>query len=150
MENSTKAIIIAASIVITMAIVSMAVFVFNLAKKPVDEAGQQIIDFTEDIKTANFTKFDGEKTNGANVIALIESLSNSSGDSVGVSVKTNSGSTKWYVHDASNADNLSKADRYYKEDNDPNNINPAGVFKGTVVRNDNGNIVAVTFEQQAK
>ena len=150
MENSTKAIIIAASIVITMAIVSMAVFVFNLAKAPVDNAGEQITDFTVAIKEANYTKFDGKKTNGANVIALIESLNNTSGDSIGVSVKTNSGSTKWYVYDASNADSLSKADRYYEEDNDPNNINPTGVFKGTVVRNDNGNIVAVTFEQQAK
>lgn len=148
MENSTKAIIIAASIVITLAIVSIGVFVLNMSKGAIDEVEDQMIDFTTNIKEGNYTKFDGQETNGATVIALIDSLKNSSKKSVGVSVKTKAGSTKWYINDASNVNNLSEADPYYKKDNDANNINPAGRFKGTVVRNENGEIVAVTFEQQ--
>lgn len=150
MENSTKAIIIAASIVITLAIVSIGVFVLNLSKGAINEVEDQMIDFTTSIREGNYTKFDGQETNGATVISLIDSLKSSSNSSVGVSVKTNSGSTKWYVYDASNPDSLSKADPYYKKNNDPNNINPSGIFKGEVVRNDNDEIVAVTFEQQAK
>lgn len=148
MENSTKAIIIAASIVITMAIVSMAVFVFNLTRPIIDDVEKDLTGTAQGIKEGKYKKYEGDGKSGSEVIALIETLDNFSGELIGVSVKTNSGSTKWYVYDASNPENLSKVDRYYRNDNDPNNINPAGKFKGTIVRNGIKEIVAVTFEQQ--
>lgn len=147
MKKSTKATIIIVSIVITIIIFSIGVFLIFIAGDPHPYPDPDPV-VTPMI--GKYTKFDGRIIKGSSVIALIESLYYSPDEYIGVSVKTNSGSTKWYVYDASNVNNLSKVDRYYRSDNDPNNINPSYVFKGAIVRNDNGEIVAVAFEQQSK
>lgn len=151
MENATKAIIIAASIMITMAIVSIAVIVFNGAGKLVDFQMVKMEEFAKLIEESDYTKFDNTISKGSQITTFIDVLKSSGSKKVGVSVKTNSGSTKWYVYDASDVNNLVEADPYNEFESDANNkINKSGTFKGEVVKNDNDEIVAVTFEQQSK
>lgn len=147
MENATKAIIIAASILITLAIVTIGVFVLKSSTDMADNANKQIIDIGVMIEESNYTKFDNQETNGATVISFIATLYNSS-KSIGVSVKTKAGDEVWYVKEASDVDDLGEAGGYVKRDNDRNNINPKGKFLGKVIRNSNNEIVAVSFEQQ--
>lgn len=149
MENATKAIIIAAAVVITMAIVSFGFLVMNKgteeAKKGVDKFGN----ITNALAESEYTMYDGREESGSGVISAIDKVINS-GDYVGIYVVTKGGDN-WYGYDASDLNDLKKLKnpRYIEDVKSSDTyINPVGRFKGEVTRDDNGRIAAITFTQQ--
>ena len=147
MENATKAIIIAAAVVITMAIVSFGFLIMNKgtgeAKKVVDKFGNVTNSMTE----SEYTMYDNAEESGSGVVGAIQKVK-TSGDYVGIYVVTKGGDN-WYVYDASNLDDLDDAPMYVEDVKDSSTyINPAGRFKGKVERDTNGRIASVTFTQQ--
>jgi hypothetical protein len=147
MENATKAIIIAAAVVITMAIVSFGFFIMNKgteeAKKGVNEFGNMSVSMEE----SQYTMYDNAEESGSGVVSAIQKVKNL-GHSVGIYVVTKGGDN-WYVFDASNLDELEEAPMYVEDVKDSSTyINPAGRFKGKVERDINGRIASVTFTQQ--
>lgn len=105
MENATKALLIAAAVLIAILIISLGLVVYNKASETVDGAGDlseyQIQQFNE-----KFRKYEGTNVSGSEVNAMIETAFNhnlAQGDtSTMVTVSVNDGTTtKNYVTNTS-------------------------------------------------
>lgn len=96
MENATKALLIAAAVLIAILIISLGLVVYNKASETVEGAGDlseyQIQQFNE-----KFRKYEGKNVSGSEVNAMIETVFNhnlAQGDtSTMVEVKLSDGTT---------------------------------------------------------
>jgi len=150
MENATKAIMIAASIVITLAIVTIGFLVLGTGKDIANDGMSEFTNMANSVADAQYTRYDGMDVSGSQVINLIRSLEKS-GDYIGVHVVTKTGSDVWYVYDASSIDSLSNASGNLDDAFDvtkENYINKTAMFRGTVQRDTNGRIASITFNQK--
>jgi len=156
MENATKAIIIAASVLITMAIVSIGFAVFKVGQSwgilGKGEIEKTLIKALEE----KYMQYDGLNVNGFVVLNVIKECEDSADeDKVGVCVVTGVGGTthtNWYVFDASDIDHPTSASTKIEDARNINKpetyINPAGKFLGKVEKDNNKKIAAITFVQQ--
>lgn len=75
MENATKALLIAAAVLVAVLIISLGIVVYNKAADAVDSAGNlneyQIKQFNE-----KFTKYEGTNKSGSEVNALLQTALN--------------------------------------------------------------------------
>lgn len=75
MENATKALLIAAAVLVAILIISLGLVVYNMASETVDNAGNldeyQIQQFNE-----KFKKYEGTSVSGSDVNALINTVFN--------------------------------------------------------------------------
>lgn len=75
MENATKALLIAAAVLVAILIISLGLVVYNMASETVDNAGNldeyQIQQFNE-----KFKKYEGTSKSGSDVNALINTVFN--------------------------------------------------------------------------
>ena len=75
MENATKALLIAAAVLITILIISLGIIVYNRASEAVDGAGDlseyEVLQFNE-----KFTRYQGTNESGADVNALLQTVFN--------------------------------------------------------------------------
>lgn len=75
MENATKALLIAAAVLVAVLIISLGIVVYNKAAEAVDNAGNlneyQIQQFNE-----KFTKYQGSNKSGGDVNALLSTVFN--------------------------------------------------------------------------
>lgn len=75
MENATKALLIAAAVLVAVLIISLGIVVYNKAAEAVDNAGNlneyQIQQFNE-----KFTKYEGDNKSGGDVNALLSTVFN--------------------------------------------------------------------------
>lgn len=150
MENATKAIIIAASIAITLAIVTIGFFVLGTGKDIANDGMSDLTNMANSVADDQYTRYDNMDVSGSQVINLIRSVENS-GDYIGVHVVTGKGSDVWYVYDASDIDNLSSASGDLDDALDVEDvtyINKTAMFRGTVERDSNGRIARITFNQK--
>jgi len=154
MENATKAIIIAAAVLITMAIVTIGFFIMRAGQNAANEATTKIVAMNNKLAESEYTMYDNMIVSGNEVISAIEKVE-SSGDYIGVRVITGIGGTtneNWYVYDASDINNLSSTSNDIEDaldiEESDTYINPAGRFKGKVARDNNGRIASITFTQQ--
>lgn len=154
MENATKAIIIAAAVLITMAIVTIGFFILRSGQDAATNAVTSISNMNNKLAESEYTMYDNMTVTGNDVVSAIEKIE-SSGDYIGLCVITGVGGTNhtnWYVNDASNINDLSSASTTIEDAQDieePDTyINPAGRFKGKVERDNNGRIASITFTQQ--
>ena len=71
MENATKALLIAAAVLVAILIISLGIGIFNMASEQVYNAGDlseyQIQQFNE-----KFTKYEGENKSGSEVNAMLK------------------------------------------------------------------------------
>ena len=75
MENATKALLIAAAVLVAILIISLGIGIFNMASEQVNNAGDlseyEIQKFNE-----KFTKYEGESRSGSDVNALLDTVFN--------------------------------------------------------------------------
>lgn len=75
MENATKALLIAAAVLVAILIISLGLVVYNMASETVDNAGNldeyQIQQFNQ-----KFKKYEGTSVSGSDVNALINTVFN--------------------------------------------------------------------------
>lgn len=153
MENATKAIILAASVIITMAIITVGYAVFKSAQNTAAVSAKKINE-TNNLIENEYTMYDNGRVSGNDVISAIDKVL-SSGDYIGVLVTSKAGGSthsNWYVYNASNINNLSYAGNSIGEAEDIDNpstyINPTATFLGKVSRDKNGRIAKISFTQQ--
>ena len=75
MENATKALLIAAAVLVAILIISLGLVVYNMAAESVGS-----VDFSDsEIQAFNdkFTRFEGENESGSDVNALVQTVMNS-------------------------------------------------------------------------
>ena len=107
------------------------------------------------IMDGEYEKYHNTTIRGSEVVRVIKKIQNS-GDYIGVQVTTYKAGSIWYVYDASDPDTLSVAGGGWGSDplddaqdvTNTNYINPSAKFKGTVLRDSNGRIAAISFEQE--
>lgn len=151
MENATKAIIIGASIVITLAIVTIGFTIYGIGRDASDKATEKIGGMANSIMDGEYEKYHNTTIRGSEVVRVIKKIQNS-GDYIGVQVTTHKAGSIWYVYDASNLDDLSAVEGGWGSAQDVRNknyINPSAIFKGTVLRDSNDRIAAISFEQES-
>ena len=75
MENATKALLIAAAVLVAILIISLGLVVYNMASETIDSvnfSGQEITAFNE-----KFTQYEGTNVRGTEVNAMLKTVLNS-------------------------------------------------------------------------
>lgn len=143
MENATKAILIAASVIITMTIITLGYTVFRSAQNTAAVSAKKINDANRLIEN-EYTMYDNEKVSGNDVVSAIDKIL-SAGDYVEISVTTKTGGTTVYnalsgaYSSIKDAEDIDKPATY---------INPTATFSGKISRDINGRIAKISFTQQ--
>lgn len=150
MENATKAIVIAASIAITLAIVTIGFFVLGTGRDIANDGMSDLTNMANSVADDQYTRYDNMDVSGSQVINLIRNVE-SSGDYIAINVKTKRADV-WYVYDASaDENNLTSASGDLDAALDVENvnyINKTAMFRGKVERDSNGRIARITFDQK--
>ena len=73
MENATKALMIAAAVLVVMLIIGLGIGVFNMASEQVDKAGD-LSEYEVQQFNNKFTKYTGTSVSGSDVNALITAV----------------------------------------------------------------------------
>jgi len=147
MENSLKAILMAAGVVITLIVVSIGFLLMRSGQNTAQNAINKLGQVNAELDESQYTMYDGAEVNGYDVINLLNKYKN---EYIGIQVITNKNTTgEWYIHDGS-GDSLTAAsgaiENTMKEESNEY-INPNGKFKGKIKRDSNGTIIAITFTQ---
>lgn len=153
MENSTKAIIIAASIVITLAIVTVG---FLILKSGTDIASGSAKDLdvqARAIAEKKYTNYEDNDVSGSQVLDAIKQFRT---DYIGIQVITKKDTSgTWYLHDVSISSDVGEVGSEVtfdltdaKDETADEYINPAGRFTGKIIRDVNDKICAIIFEQK--
>ncbi|MCX7920457.1 MAG: hypothetical protein N3B21_00320 [Clostridia bacterium] len=153
MDNSIKAIIIGASVVICLVIVSIGFLVLRQGQDTAKVAVNKIDQMNGDLKDSDKTMYDGLEVSGSEVVNALNKFKK---ENIGIQVKTSKdASGTWYIYNvtlASDIGNLAAAAPLNLTDalNETHNryINPNGRFTGKVYRNENGVITAISFTQK--
>ncbi|WDV46954.1 hypothetical protein PV797_04450 [Clostridiaceae bacterium M8S5] len=155
MENSVKAIIIGASIAITMVVVSVGFFILRQGQDVARNTSKKIAEINVQISESEYTMYEGTEISGSEVVNLLNKLKN---EYMGINVITGKDkSGTWYIRNVEipNKDKIAyigEESSYRISDTiDETNhryINPNGRFLGAVYRDNNGSIVALEFKQR--
>lgn len=152
-ENVLGFIKWAAGIVITLAIISIAFIVFNIAKDGTMAGVSKISAMNALIAESDITIYDDQEVSGSEVVNVIRKFNKSylairvitgkdtSGTWYGYNGDTSSGVASIGSESSSDiADSIDETNTRY--------INPNGRFLGKVYRDDNGAAVAIVFSQK--
>ena len=75
MENATKALMIAAAVIVAILIISLGIGIFNMASEQVDNAGD-LSEYKIKLHNDKFAKYEGDNVSGADVNALLTTVFN--------------------------------------------------------------------------
>ena len=75
MENATKALMIAAAVIVVLLIIGLGIGVFNMASEQVDNAGD-LSEYQIEQINAKFRKYEGDRVSGSDVNALLTTVFN--------------------------------------------------------------------------
>ncbi|MCX7772805.1 MAG: hypothetical protein N2376_06810 [Clostridia bacterium] len=154
MENATKAIVIAASVIITIAIVTIGFLIFRAGGDAAKSSVEKFNQLTNQLNDSEYTVYDSKSISGSEVVNAVKKFTK---DNVGISVKTSGGSSAiWYNNTATivsdTVETLTKNNRdvneMYDELKADTYVNPNGEFEGKVYRDKNGRIAAISFTQK--
>lgn len=151
-ENVLGFIKWAAGIVITLAIISIAFIVFNIAKDGTMAGVNKIGNMNSQIAESDITIYDEQEVSGSEVVNVIRKNKDTY---LGVLVKTGKNTTgTWYGYSGSisggtvSLSGVSSVSLSNAMDETSNQyINPNGRFAGKVYRDENGAAVAISFTQ---
>lgn len=152
-ENVLGFIKWAAGIVITLAIISIAFIVFNMAKDGTMEGVNKIGTINAQIAESDITIYNDQEVSGSEVVNVIRKFEESY---LAISVQTGkSPSGTWYGYNASISSEVatigsSTSSSVSSAIDETSNqyINPNGRFTGKVYRDVNGLAVAIIFKQK--
>ncbi len=149
MENSLKGLVLAAGIIITCIIISLGFYIAREARDTASSGAGQINQLHAEFADTSKTIYEGTEVSGSEVRNVLRKFQD---DSVGVLVKTNKGETFYgYEFSMETGDLGEKSENTYKAaqtEGKEEYVNPNGRFEGTVVRDSNGTITGIIFEQQ--
>lgn len=151
MNNGLKALLIAAGIIITCIVAGLAFQNTREGKAQASSAFAQFNTTMSEYQDLGKSMYDGLLVSGAEVRRLIEN-SIASKEYMQIKVITGDGTSRGYVYEGFDAEKkkLSKMSEALPSDEKVSDgyINSRAVFLGSIVKDDNGIIVQIVFEQQ--
>lgn len=133
-ENVQKSLVMGASIMVTIGIISIGLMIFSQGNNLVKESSKNMVDLTQELSLKRYIAYEDTLISGSEVINAINKYAN---DNMNVLVKTLSNSTgESYTGDYSMS-NISN-DNY---------INTTGVFESKLDTNTNGVVESIIFTQ---
>lgn len=149
MENSLKGLILAAGIIITCIIISLGFYIAREARDTASAGTGQINELQAEFTDAEKTIYDGTEVSGSEVLNAIRRFSD---DTCGILVNTKKDSTFYnYSFDITTGNIGTETKNDYKLAQNVESdkyINPTARFSGTVIRDVNGAITGLMFEQE--
>jgi hypothetical protein len=153
MENSLKAIIIGAGVVITMIVVSIGFLLMRSGQSTAQNAINRLDQISSEMSESQYTMYDGMEIRGSEVVNVLRKYKD---EYIGICVKTKKNpSGVWYVYDVTLIGNeaeigspSTKSISDTMDETKDEYINPNGVFIGSIARDENGRIAALMFEQK--
>jgi hypothetical protein len=153
MENSLKAIIIGAGVVITMIVVSIGFLLMRSGQSTAQNAINRLDQISSEMSESEYTMYDGMEIRGSEVVNVLRKYKD---EYIGIYVKTKKSTNGvWYVYDVTLSGNEAKIGSPSTEsisdtmdETNVNYVNPNGVFIGSIARDENGRIAALMFEQK--
>lgn len=153
MENSLKAILIGAGVVITMIVVSIGFLLMRSGQSTTQTAIGKLSQINTEMSESQYTMYDGMENRGNEVVNILKKFKD---EHIGIQIKTNKiPSGTWYIHNVTIANNvgtiMSESTNKITDTMDETHnqyINPNGKFLGELVRDENGTVVALVFTQQ--
>lgn len=152
MENSLKAILIGAGVVITLIVVSIGFLLMRSGQNTAQTAIGKLGQISGEMSESQYTMYDGMEIRGSEVVNVLRKFKD---EYIGISIETKKGGTDWYIHEA-DIDNsvvnglteVSKPISDTMNEKSDDYVNPNGVFIGSIARDENGRIAALMFEQK--
>lgn len=133
-ENVQKSLVMGASIMVTIGIISIGLMIFSQGSSLVKESSKNIVSLTQELSAKRYIAYDNAVVSGSEVINAINTYAT---EQMRIDVKTHaSEEEKSYNTKYSNYDT-----------NDENYINSNGMFESMLLTNDNGVIEAIKFNQ---
>jgi hypothetical protein len=154
MENSLKAIIIGAGVVITMIVVSIGFLLMRSGQSTAQNAINRLDQISSEMSESQYTMYDGMEIRGSEVVNVLRKYKD---EYIGVCVKTKKNSSgTWYIYNVTlsggnDAEIGAESDKSISNTMDETSdeyVNPNGVFIGSIARDENGRIAALMFEQK--
>jgi len=150
MENSLKAIIIGAGVVITLIVVSIGFLLMRSGQDTAQNAINQLGGINKEMSDSQYTNYDGLEVSGSEVVNVLNRFKD---EYIGIQVITKKNTAgAWYINVVGSNGNITGAatseiaDTMDEKSNEY--VNPNGSFKGSLVRDANGTITALIFTQQ--
>ncbi|MCQ2749408.1 MAG: hypothetical protein MJ246_05465 [Clostridia bacterium] len=133
-ENVQKSLVMGASILVTIGIISLGLMIFSQGSSLVKESSKNMVDLTQELASQKYIAYDNSIVSGSEVINAINTYAK---NGVTVKCKTLSATAeKEYTTSYSNND---VTDKDY--------INANGMFESTLVANSNGVVQSISFKQ---
>lgn len=153
MENSLKAILIGAGVVITLIVVSIGFLLMRSGQSTAQNAISKLDQMNAEMSESQYTMYEGVENRGSEVVNVLNKFKD---EYIGIQVKTKKlPSGTWYIHTVTVTSNVGSVGA--KSTNQISNtmdeasteyINPNGKFLGELVRDENGTVVAMVFTQK--
>ncbi|MEK4488002.1 hypothetical protein MHH81_21060 [Psychrobacillus sp. FSL H8-0484] len=147
-KSLVLALEIGAAILLILAIIGIAVGLFNPATEASKTATTEFSTTTTELKDQKYLQYDGTSVSGSTVVnALRKFEQDGKAKNIGIKVSTNK-STNWYYNQFAGDVLSSAADpSNVSETTSTNYVNPSGIFNASIVRDTNLVIRAIVFEQ---
>lgn len=137
MDNILKALILGASVLLVIGVISISIVLFNSGQEIVKKSEQDMADISQAISMKKFENYNNTVVSGSQVINVIRMYSENA--NINVIVTTGSGTTVTY----------NSTNKYSITDpTDARYINPTGKFISTITVNANKVVTAINFQQQ--
>lgn len=126
----------AVGIILTIAVITSGVFLFNKSKPSIDKAGSQLDNITVQIDNSQYVGYDAKEVSGSEVASVINTKATKD---LTVTVKTKS-STAGLAYNSSSYSLTNNTNKDF--------IEPTARFTGAVIKTANGTVTGITFTQQ--
>lgn len=137
MTNVTSLLKLGAAVLITIAVIAIAVALFTMGTDITKNSEGDIKGLNQVMVTKKFDAYNNIDVSGSNVINAIKMYGETG--SINVVVKTSGGTSTTY--NATNKYNITS-------NTDANYINPVGTFSSVLTTNANGIVTTMTFTQK--
>lgn len=150
MENATKGLLMAATLIIVILLIGIGFNVANKSESAVDAGLKEIDKMTTQLSENSYTQYDGNEITGAEVKNAIKRFATEK-----ICIKVNNGKqeTEYIYNESLTTDLSANVTDMLLEANDKGNlskyINPNAIFLGRIVRDpDTDAIIGITFTKQ--
>lgn len=153
-----KGIVIGVALFLLVAVLTIAIFAFNIGQDASKSSTQELNTITTDMNEQKYLVYENMELGGSSVTNTIKKMENDgAAGKIAVQVKTlTNTSGTWYYNTFSGSNGSGSlslgANGDLKNTYDINNsneyINPSGKFMGTVLRDKNNAIRAIVFTQK--
>ncbi|WP_338657281.1 hypothetical protein V6B14_22280 (plasmid) [Sporosarcina psychrophila] len=153
-ESTSTALMFGAALFLALALIGIAVNVFSPATEAAKTATTDFSSATTELKDQKYLIYDNTTISGSQVVnALRKFEADGKAGNIAINVKTGKNTAgTWYYNNFSPTGGISGGGTGTKPTNvnistDNEYVNPSGMFKATVERDNNSVIRAITFAQ---